>query len=65
MDEAWTEKVMGHASQRTGRRVYLSSDLERMQEIVDFVTNKHLLPIIDILKAVKKRKKYTRTKKTS
>jgi integrase len=64
MDEAWTEKVMGHASQRTGRSVYLSADLSKMKEIVDFVTNKHLLQLADVLNKRQKRKKYTRKTNT-
>lgn len=59
-DEAYTEKVMGHASQKTGRSVYLEEELNEMLTIVNFATNKHMLPLIAVLNNKQIRKTYTK-----
>ncbi len=59
MDEAYTEKLMGHAPQRksgdkdhtskVARDVYLAEDLGEMKGIVEEVAKKYYLDFIDTL----------------
>lgn len=68
LHEPTVEKVMGHASQKTGRSVYskteLSMELKSMLEVVDFIANKYCLTLVNVLTVPKKRKKYTRKTNT-
>lgn len=59
-DEAYVEKVMGHASQKTSRSVYLEQELNEMLTIVNYVTNKHMLSLIAVINNKQKRKPYTK-----
>jgi len=54
-DEAYTEKVMGHASQKTGRKVYLKGELDAMRNIVNHVSDTYFAGFIAVLNSNQKR----------
>jgi integrase len=68
LHEPTVEKVMGHASQKTGRKVYnkteLTLELKSMLNVVDFIADKYCSTLVNVLTVPKKRKKYTRKTNT-